>query len=57
MIMRAAAFVAAALIAAGIYLVIAATVGFAPAWIALGMLAIAGLTSVSLVVATPSQTR
>lgn len=55
--MRAAAFVAAALIVAGIYLVIAATVGFAPTWIALGMLAIAGLTSVSLVVATPSQTR
>ena len=55
--MRAAAFVAAALIVAGIYLVIAATVGFAPTWIALGMFAIAGLTSVSLVVATPSQTR
>jgi hypothetical protein len=55
--MRAAAFVAAALIVAGIYLAIAATVGFASTWIALGMLVIAGLTSVSLVVARPSQPR
>jgi hypothetical protein len=55
--MRAAASIAVALIVAGIYLAIAASLAFAPAWIGLGMLAIAGVTSVGLVVGSPRQTR
>ena len=54
--MRTAASLAGALIVAGIYLAIAATLALPATWIALGMLVIAGLTSVSLVAATPRQT-
>jgi hypothetical protein len=49
--MRAAAFVAVALIAVGLYLALAATLGFTPTWIALGMLAIAATAGVGLVMA------
>ena len=54
--MRTAASLAGALIVAGIYLAIAASLALSTTWIALGMLVIAGLTSVSLVAATPRQT-
>lgn len=50
--MRAAASIAVAVIAAGIYLALAATFGFAPAWIALGMLAIAATAGIVLVMAS-----
>lgn len=53
--MRAAAHAAGALIVAGIYLAIAATLTLAPSAILLGMLTIAAVASVSLVVATPAQ--
>lgn len=51
--MRAAAYVAAAIIALGIFLFIAASFAFAPTWIGLGMLAIASTTGIGLVMATP----
>ena len=50
-IMRAAASVAVAIIAMGLYLALAATLGFTPTWIALGMLAIAATTGIGLVMA------
>jgi hypothetical protein len=55
--MRAAAFIAGALIVAGVYLAIAASLALAPTWIGLGILAIAGVTSVGLVVGSPRQAR
>jgi hypothetical protein len=54
--MRTAASLAGALIVAGIYLAIAASLALPPTWIGLGMLVIAGVTSVSLVAAAPRQT-
>ena len=51
--MRAAAFIAAAIIVLGVYLAIAATLAFSPSWIALGMLAIAATVAVALVVDSP----
>lgn len=53
--MRTAAFAAGALIATGIYLAVAASFTFAPTWIALGMMAIAGVTSISLTLASPTR--
>jgi hypothetical protein len=55
--MRAAAFAAGALIAAGVYLAIAASLTLTPSAIVLGLLTIAAVTSVSLVAATPAQER
>lgn len=49
--MRAAASLAVAIIAMGLYLALAATLGFTPTWIALGMLAIAATTGIGLVMA------
>jgi len=54
--MRTAASLAGALIVAGIYLAIAASLALPATWIGLGMLVIAGVTSVSLVAAAPRQT-
>ena len=48
--MRAAAFLAAAIVAVGIYLAIAASFTFSPMPIALGMLAIAATAAIGLVV-------
>lgn len=47
--MRAAAFLAASLVAIGLYLAIAAAFGFTPTWIGLGMLAIAAVAAIGLV--------
>ena len=47
--MRAAAYLPVAIIAIGVYLMIAATFVFSPAWIAFGILAIAVTTAVGLV--------
>jgi multisubunit Na+/H+ antiporter MnhC subunit len=47
--MRAAAFTAAALIAIGVYLMIASALRLGPTWMALGVLAIAVTMAVSLV--------
>jgi hypothetical protein len=55
--MRAAAFVAGAVIAVGIYLAIAATFAFAPTWIALGMLAITATVGTSLVMTSAPPSR
>jgi hypothetical protein len=55
-LMRTAASLAGALIVAGIYLAIAASLALPATWIGLGMLVIAGVTSVSLVAAAPRQT-
>ena len=53
--MRAAAYLPVAIIAIGAYLMIAATFALSPAWIALGVLAIAVTTAVAIVsVAPPS---
>ena len=52
--MRAAALLAGAIIAVGIYLAIAASFAFSPTWIALGMLAIAATVAVALVVDSPT---
>ena len=51
--MRAAASIAGAVIVAGIYLAIGASIGLTPTWIAIGMLAIALSVSVSLVARSP----
>jgi hypothetical protein len=47
--MRAAAFLAASLVAIGLYLAIAAAFAFSPTWIGVGMLAIAAIAAVGLV--------
>ena len=47
--MRAAAFLAVAVITIGAYLMIAASLLFPPAWIALGVLAIAVTTAIAIV--------
>ncbi len=47
--MRAAAYLPVAIIAIGAYLMIAATFVFSPAWIAVGVLAIAVTTAVAIV--------
>ena len=47
--MRAAAFIAASLVAIGLYLAVAAAFAFTPTWIGLGMLAIAAVAAVGLV--------
>jgi hypothetical protein len=47
--MRSAAFLSAAVIAIGAYLMIAASFALSPAWIAIGVLAIAGSMAVALV--------
>ena len=49
--MQAAAVLAGAVIAAGVYLAIAATLGFSTTWIALGILAIAVGASVGMMTA------
>ena len=46
--MRAAAFVARAIVVLGLYRAIAAAVGFSPTVIALGILAIAVVTSIAI---------
>lgn len=51
--MRAAAYLPVAIIAIGAYLMIAATFVFSPAWIALGVLAIAVTTAIAIVNANP----
>jgi len=51
--MRAAAFMSIAIIAIGVYLLIAATVALSPTWIAIGVLAIAFTTAVAIVRAEP----
>jgi len=48
--MRAAAFIAAAIIAAGIYLAVAATLTLPTSWIALGILAIAVVAALGVMV-------
>ena len=48
--MRAAAFIAAATIAAGIYLAVAATLAVPTSWIALGILAIAVAAALGVMV-------
>lgn len=52
--MRAAAFLAASLVAIGLYLAVAAAFGFTPTWIGLGMLAIATVAAVGLVATSGS---
>jgi hypothetical protein len=47
--MRSAAFLSAAIIAIGAYLMIAASFALSPAWIAIGVLAIASSMAVALV--------
>lgn len=47
--MRAAAFLAATMVAIGLYLAIAAALAFTPSWIGLGMLTIASAASIALV--------
>jgi hypothetical protein len=47
--MRAAAFVAGAVVATGLYLAIAAALALSPTWIGLGILAIATLDAVIFV--------
>lgn len=47
--MRSAALTAAAVVAIGAYLLIAATLAFTPPWIAIGMLAIAVSFAAALV--------
>jgi hypothetical protein len=47
--MRAAAFLAASLVAIGLYLAIAAAFAFSPTWIGVGRLAIAAIAAVGLV--------
>jgi hypothetical protein len=51
--MRTAAVIAATIIVVGIYLVVAATFGFAASWIALGGLGIAATSAVGLVATAP----
>ena len=51
--MRAAAFLPAAIIAIGAYLMIAASFLFSPAWIALGVLAISVTAAIALVRVEP----
>jgi hypothetical protein len=46
--MRAAAFLSAAIIAAGIYLAIASTLNLSPSWMGIGTLAIAVLAAVGV---------
>lgn len=48
--MRAAAFIAAGIFAAGLYLALAAAMAFTPTWIGLGTLAIAATVGIGLVV-------
>jgi hypothetical protein len=52
--MRAAAFIAGAVIAVGIYLAVAAALDFSPTWIGLGSLAI-GVVGASGIVMTGAQ--
>jgi hypothetical protein len=47
--MRAAAHIAATMIAIGLYLAVAAVASFTPTWIGLGILGIASVAAVSLV--------
>ena len=49
--MQAAAVLAGAVIVAGVYLAIAATLGFSTSWIALGILAIAVAASIGMMTA------
>jgi hypothetical protein len=53
--MRALAIVAGAIIAAGTYLAIAATIAVSPAWIALGVLAIALAAAIAMVASPPER--
>jgi hypothetical protein len=46
--MRAAAFISAAVIAAGVYLAVAATLSVSTSWMALGVLAIAIVSAVGI---------
>ena len=52
--MRSAAFLAASLVAIGLYVALAAAFAFTPAWIGIGVLVIASTAAISLV-ATGSQ--
>jgi hypothetical protein len=47
--MRAAAFLSAAIIAIGVYLMIASAIALGPTWIGLGALAIAASMAIALV--------
>ena len=47
--MRSAAFLSAAILAIGAYLMIAASLAISPSWIAVGVLAIAGSMAAALV--------
>ncbi|MGH2418420.1 MAG: hypothetical protein ACRDFY_08810 [Candidatus Limnocylindria bacterium] len=47
--MRSAAFLSAAIVAIGAYLMVAASLAISPAWVAVGVVAIAGSMSVALV--------
>jgi hypothetical protein len=51
--MRAAAFFAAALVASGLYLAVAAALTFSPTLIGLGILVIAAVAAVALVATEP----
>jgi hypothetical protein len=56
--MQSAAVLSAAVVASGIYLAIASSIGFSTSWIALGILAIAVLASVAMMAANgPSRAR
>lgn len=52
--MRAAAFLAASLVAIGLYLAVAAAFAFTPTWIGVGMLAIAAVAAIGLVATSGS---
>ena len=55
--MRTAAFAAAAVVTAGIYLVLAAALGFAPSLIAIGMVAIAMAAGLGIVLTSAPPSR
>ena len=52
--MRAAAFLAAAIIAAGIYLAIASMLNLSPSWLGIGTLAIALLAAIGVMAGEPA---